>query len=63
MEIYHLTLITNYPKWTLAMTARDFDCSISLVSENLKIAENIVISPDLIKCKSRAEALKIINKE
>jgi len=60
MEIYHLTM-SNRTKWTISQTAEHFQCSIGLVSENLKLAHAIHINENILKCKSRQEALKRLN--
>lgn len=61
MELYHLARITNNKNWTLTMTARDFDCSIGLVSENLKLANAIHKDEKLAEIELRMDALKRIN--
>lgn len=58
MEIYHLTMSHRNKKWTITKTAEHFDCSIGLVSENLKIAHAIHENDRILKCQSRQEALK-----
>jgi len=61
MEIYHLTMTHNKPKWTISQTAGYFECSIGLVSENLKLGHAIHLDEKLLKCSSRQEALKKLN--
>lgn len=58
MEIYHLAMTHNHRKHTIAQTARMFECSLGLVSENLKLAEAIHKNKRILKCESRQEALK-----
>ena len=60
IELYHLTRIHTTRNWTVAMTAEDFGISIGLASENLTIARLMHTYPQLMKCKSRAEALQKI---
>lgn len=61
MEIYHLAMSQRHNDWTITNTAADFDVSVSLVSENLKIAKAMHIREDIINCKSRVDALKKLN--
>lgn len=63
MEIYHLTMCYRMKaidhNWTLMDTAKYFDCSIGLVSENLRLAQLIHTNSKVIEqCKSRQEALR-----
>lgn len=58
MEVYHLAMSQRKPGWTVTNTAKDFDVSISLVSENLRLAEEFHKNPDLINCDSRQIALR-----
>lgn len=60
MEIYHLTMCQRDKTWTIARTAGDFHVSISLTSENLKLAEAMHNDDKLINCKSRVKALRRI---
>lgn len=60
MEIYHLTM-THRQKWTVTQTAEYFNCSIGLVSENLKLGHAIHANEKLLACQSRQEALKRLN--
>ena len=62
MEIYHLVMITRDKDWTITKTAKDFDCSIGLVSENLKLANAIHRNDSILMCPTRQEALKRIPK-
>lgn len=58
MELYHLTMSSSNSKWTLTNTAKQFEVSIGLVSENLKLAHAIHSDPKLLDCTSRDKALK-----
>ena len=58
MEIYHLAMCQRVRGWTITLTAEHFECSIGLVSENLRLAELIHTNPKILKCESRQEALK-----
>lgn len=60
MEIYHSVRQTKNSKWTVGETAKDFQVSIGLTSENLRLAEVMHYDKDLINCKTREEALKRI---
>ena len=61
MEIYHLTMSNSYNHWTISDTADDFECSIGLVSENLKLAREIDKNPKIIQCETRQDALRKLN--
>jgi hypothetical protein len=61
MELYHLAMSQREKGWTITKTAQQFNCSIGLVSENLKLASAIHIKPSLLKIESRQDALKRIN--
>jgi hypothetical protein len=58
MEIYHLAMLHRNPPWTVTKTALNFECSVGLVSENLKLAEAFHNNKKLMDCKTRREALK-----
>jgi len=58
MEIYHLAMCQREKGWTITKTAEHFECSIGLVSENLRLAQAIHTSEGILKCESRQEALK-----
>jgi hypothetical protein len=62
MEIYHLAKISQDPKWTVGKTAKYFDCSIGLTSENLQLAEALHSNKELVMQNSRNEALKFLRK-
>lgn len=61
MEIYHLAMCHNEKSWTISKTAENFNVSIGLVSENLRLAHAIHNNPGLIKSPNRQEALKRLN--
>ena len=61
MEIYHLTMRARIKKWTITNTAKYFNVSIGLVSENLKLAEAIHQNHALCDISTRQEALKRLN--
>jgi hypothetical protein len=58
MEIFHLAMLYRWGDWTLSKTARHFEVSIGLVSENLRLALAIHTSDAILKCESRQDALK-----
>lgn len=62
MEIYHLAMSYNVKNWTISKTAEHFSCSIGLVSENLKLAQAIHISPAIMTQTSRQDALNWLSK-
>jgi hypothetical protein len=61
MEIYHLAMSQRVKGWTISKTAEHFECSIGLVSENLRLAQAIHSDEKFLKCESRQEALKRLN--
>lgn len=61
MEIYHLAMTTRSKNWTITKTAEHFQCSIGLVSENLKLAHALHTNHDLISSLTRQDALKRLN--
>ena len=61
MEIYHLAQTIRHKDWTIAKTAKFFEVSVGLVSENLRLANAIHINDKILKCESRQEALKRLN--
>lgn len=63
MEIYHLCMCQIERGWTLTMTARDFEVSIGLVSENLQLAHAIHVNEKILKCESRQSALLKIRRK
>ena len=60
MEIFHLTMRSRDKSWTLRKTATEFNCSMGLVSENLKLAASIHEYPEILKEDTRIEALEWI---
>ena len=58
MEIYHLAMRARSTRWTISKTAAHFNCSIGLVSENLRLAHAIHAEPDIVKITTRQLALK-----
>lgn len=61
VELFHLLMLSKNPKWKLNDTAKYFQVSIALVSENLKLAkfiENGIVGA----CTSRDNALQILRK-
>jgi hypothetical protein len=58
MEIYHLAMCHRERNWTVTKTAEHFECSIGLVSENLRLAYTIHLDDKILKCESRQAALK-----
>lgn len=58
MEIYHLAMSIRAPDWTLSKTAKEFNVSVGLVSENLRLAELIHENEKILKCKMRKDALR-----
>lgn len=59
MEIYHLAM-TQQTEWAIKNTAQYFGCSFGLVSENLRLAELIHRDENLIRLKTRREALRYL---
>lgn len=57
MEVYHLVNLRSNSNWTVSDTAHDFNVSIGLASENLRIAEAMHKNDKLINCKTRQLAL------
>jgi hypothetical protein len=57
MSIFHTTMSFKDRTWTLTRTAQYFEVSVALVSENLKLANELDKNRDFINCKSRQEAL------
>lgn len=61
MEIYHLAMCARVKFWSISKTAEYFNCSIGLVSENLKLAHTLHNNPSLMNSPNRQEALKKLN--
>jgi hypothetical protein len=62
MEVYHLSMQSSNTDWTLTDTAKYFDVSVALVSENIKLAKAMHVQKGIIHCKSRVEALRRVSK-
>lgn len=62
MELYHLTKTSKDPKWTITKTARYFNCSIGLTSENLRLASALHLNSELVLIPSRNDALKVLRR-
>ena len=60
MEVYHLSKVHADKDWTLGETAKDFGCSIGLVSENLKLARAIQVNEKIMNLPTRTIALRKI---
>jgi hypothetical protein len=60
MELHHLRMKAQNPKYTLSQTAHYFGVSMGLVSENLRLALIFHTQPALLNCPNRQEALKQI---
>jgi hypothetical protein len=61
MEIYHFAMCHRVKEWTMTKTAEQFSCSVGLVSENIRIATAIHLNDNILKCETRADALKKVN--
>jgi hypothetical protein len=62
MELYHFAMCQRvHGRWTISKTAEHFNCSIGLVSENLKLAHAFHSNPKLMESPNRQEALKRLN--
>jgi len=61
MEIFHLAMSQREKGWTITKTAEHFECSIGLVSENLRLAYATHTDDKILKCESRQLALKRLN--
>lgn len=62
MEIYHLSKTSQDKNWTVTKTAKYFDCSVGLTSENLRLAEALHKNTNLVLHASRHDALKFLRK-
>ena len=58
MSLFHTVMSSSDDSWTLSKTAKEFEVSIGLVSENLKLALAIDKNPKLLKIETRQDALK-----
>ena len=61
MDIFHLAMTQREKNWTIEKTAQQFQCSIGLVSENLRLALAIHNNPSLLQLETRQDALKRLN--
>lgn len=61
MELLYLSKRMNDKHWTLNDTAAFFSVSIGLVSENLKLANELNNNPELAICETRQKALDKMN--
>lgn len=61
MEIFHLAQVLHNKKWRIQDSAQYFQCSLGLMSENLKLAEAMHARSDILNCNSRQDALRRIN--
>ena len=62
MEVFHLTMEHKEGrKWGIRQTAKYFNVSIGLVSENLKLARASHNSEEIQKCENRKVALAKLN--
>jgi len=60
MGIYHTVMCQKNKDWALIDTANDFQVSIGLVSENIRLALALDKDKNLINCKTRQIALEKI---
>ena len=58
MELFHLAMGQRIRPWTLSKTAEHFECSIGLVSENLRLALAIHKNDAILQCETRQDALR-----
>lgn len=61
MEIYHFAMTSRIEGWTVTLTAEHFQCSIGLVSENLRLARAMHYDDKITDTPTRQEALKKLN--
>ena len=61
MELHHLRMKHQNPKYTISQTALYFGVSLGLVSENLRLASLMHTTPEILHCANRQEALKYIS--
>jgi hypothetical protein len=64
ISLYHTAMCVKYPTWVIKDTASHFEISIGLVSENIRLAKAIdgPDGPKILKCKTREEGLKFIDR-
>lgn len=61
VELFHLLRLSKAPKWREEDTAKYFNVSIALVSENLRLARALKIGI-IDGCTSRDKAIKLLRK-
>jgi len=61
MSLYHRAMTSKLSEWTITKTATEFECSIGLVSENIKLADAIDAGIPIHNCNTRQEALTKLN--
>lgn len=59
VSLFHNARLMKNKHWTLTNSAKYFNVSIGLISENLKLSE---LFEEVKHCKSRNEALKRLKK-
>lgn len=57
MSLFHTTMQLKISGWKISDTAKFFNVSIGLVSENLKLAKQFDNRPELLKAETRQRAL------
>lgn len=62
VELFHLQMLVNNPRWRIRDTARAFKRSVGLISENLELAKHIR-NGKFDDCRSREKAMKILRSE
>ena len=61
--LYHTIMCHKYPTWVLQDTASHFEISIGLVSENIRLANEMSGNNRRIaQCNTREDALKLIER-
>ena len=63
ISLYHQIMCIKYPNWIIADTANHFKLSSGLVSENIRLANEINEgNTNVSESKSRDDALKLIER-
>ena len=63
ISLYHQIMCIKYHNWTIADTANHFKLSSGLVSENIRLANEMNNgNGSIIECKTRDDALKLIER-
>ncbi len=62
MNLYHTAMLRGNSDWTIRKTATVFQCSVGLVSENIRLADAIDRIPAINECKTRQEALNKVDR-